>query len=103
MRRCATIGCWLWVTARQQACELTLGLAGVGERDHHGRPSLRVGGRIFATRWNAVRMSVMVDEGGIRTYAASDAGVFSEVWWGRQLCVVRVRVQVVSEGDRATC
>jgi len=41
------------------------------EQDHHGRPSFRVGGKIFATLWSEQRMNVMLDEGGIRTAVES--------------------------------
>jgi hypothetical protein len=33
----------------------------------HGRQSFRVAGKIFATRWDAEHLNVMVDEDGVRT------------------------------------
>ena len=50
-----------------EARTLALKLPEAVEQDHHGRPSFRVGGRIFATLWTGDRMNVMVDEDGIRT------------------------------------
>ena len=50
-----------------EARALALSLPEALEFDHHGRPSFRVGGRIFATLWNEDRMNVMLDEGGILT------------------------------------
>jgi hypothetical protein len=60
------------------------------EQDHHGRPSFRVGGRIFATLWDARHMNVMVDEPGIRTAVQAQPGICEEVWWGKRLAAVRV-------------
>ncbi len=77
---------------QQQARALALALPGAEERDHHGRPSFRVGGRIFATLWDAEQMNVMLDEAGIRTYVERDAAIYGEVWWGRRLAAVRVRL-----------
>jgi hypothetical protein len=73
-----------------EARSLALSLPEAIEQDHHGRPSFRVGGRIFATLWNDARMNVMVDEGGIRTAAADAPDVCEEVWWGTRLAAVAV-------------
>jgi hypothetical protein len=84
------------MTTLQQARALALALPDAQERDHHGRPSFRVGGRIFATLWDQEHMNVMVDEPGIRTYVARDRQVYSEVWWGKRLAAVRVRLDRVA-------
>ena len=73
-----------------EAQSLALALPEAVELDHHGRPSFRVGGRIFATLWSAERMNVMLDEGGILTAVASAPGVCEEVWWGRRRAAVGV-------------
>ena len=83
------------MTTLQQARALALALPGAEERDHHGRPSFRVGGRIFATLWDQQHMNVMVDEPGIRTYVARDPPRYAEVWWGKRLAAVRVRLELV--------
>ena len=78
------------MTTQQQARAVALVLPAAQERDHHGRPSFRVGGRIFATLWDPEHMNVMVDEAGIRTYVARDPQAYSEVWWGKRLAAVGV-------------
>jgi hypothetical protein len=83
------------VTTLQQARALALALPGAEERDHHGRPSFRVGGRIFATLWDQEHMNVMVDEPGIRTHVARDPQRYAEVRWGKRLAAVRVRLELV--------
>lgn len=60
------------------------------EVDHHGRPSFRVDGKIFATIWSEQRMNVMLDEGGIRTAVESAPDACEEVWWGKRLAAVGV-------------
>ena len=73
-----------------EARRLALALSEAVEQDHHGRPSFRVAGRIFATLWDEQHMNVMVDEPGIRTAVEADPEVCSEVWWGKRLAAVRV-------------
>ena len=65
------------------------------ESDHHGRPSFRVGGKIFATLWNDDRMNVMLDEGGVRTAVERSPGACEEVWWGKRLAAVGVTLSGV--------
>ena len=73
-----------------QARQLALSLPEAVEQDHHGRPSFRVRGRIFATLWDEDHMNVMLDEPGIHTAVQSDPEVCAEVWWGKRLSAVRV-------------
>jgi hypothetical protein len=87
------------MTTAQQARELALGLPGAEERDHHGRPSFRVGGRIFATLWDEGHMNVMLDEDGIRTYVARDGECYAEVRWGARLAAVAVALERVEEAE----
>jgi hypothetical protein len=72
------------------ARSLALSLPEAVEQDHHGRPSFRVGGKIFATLWSEQRMNVMLDEGGIRTAVESAPDACEEVWWGKRLAAVGV-------------
>ena len=65
------------------------------EEDHHGRPSVRVGGKIFATLWSDERMNVMLDEGGILTAVACAPEWCEEVWWGKRLAAVGVSLTSV--------
>jgi hypothetical protein len=69
----------------EEARALALSLPEAVELDHHGRPSFRVGGRIFATLWSAERMNVMLDEDGIRTAVFRAPEACEEVWWGKRL------------------
>lgn len=73
-----------------QARTLALSLPEAIEAAHHGRPSFRVGGRIFATLWDGEHMNVMVDEPGIRKATETHPEVCREAWWGKRLAAVRV-------------
>lgn len=73
-----------------EARALALSLPEAVELDHHGRPSFRVAGKIFATLWNEDRMNVMLDEGGILTAVESAPDACEQVWWGKRLAAVGV-------------
>lgn len=73
-----------------EARALALSLPEAVELDHHGRPSFRVGGKIFATLWNERRMNVMLDEGGILTAVEASPKACEKVWWGKRLAAVGV-------------
>ena len=74
----------------EQACALALALPEAVEADHHGRPSFRVDGRIFATLWTETRMNVMLDEGGILTAVDRTPDACEPVRWGKRLAAVGV-------------
>jgi len=76
---------------------LALGLPEAREEDHHGRPSFRVGGRIFATLWDEGHVNVMLDEPGIRTAVQAHPQACEELWWGRRLSAVRVKLDRADE------
>lgn len=78
--------------SRRQARQIALTLPEAVEQDHHGRPSFRVGGKIFATQWDDDHMNVMLDEGGIRTAIHDAPAACEEVWWGKRLAAVRVNL-----------
>jgi hypothetical protein len=80
-----------------EARRLALSLPEAAEQDHHGRPSFRIRGRIFATLWDEDHMNVMLDEPGILTAVQSDPEACSEVWWGKRRAAVRV---TLSAADR---
>jgi hypothetical protein len=80
------------VLTHAQARRLALALPEAVEQDHHGLPSFRVGGRIFATLWDDEHMNVMLDEGGILTAVQRDPERYEEVRWGKELAAVRVRL-----------
>ena len=74
----------------EEARQLALAFPEAVEQDHHGRPSFRVAGKIFATLWDEDHMNVMLDEGGILTAVQDDPNACEEVWWGKRRAAVRV-------------
>jgi hypothetical protein len=80
----------------EQARSLALQLPGAFEQDHHGRPSFRVEGKIFATLWDEEHMNVMLDEDGILTAVQDDPQACAERWWGKRLAAVSVSLSRVS-------
>ena len=77
-----------------QARRFALSLPEAVEQDHHGRPSFRVAGKIFATLWDEEHMNVMLDEGGILA-VHQDPKAYEEVWWSKKLAAVRVNLPVI--------
>ncbi len=80
------------MVSREQARSLALGLPEAVEQDHHGRPSFRVGGKIFATLWDEDHMNAMLDESGIRTAVQREPEAYEELWWGKRLRAVSVNL-----------
>jgi hypothetical protein len=81
----------------ERARRIALALPEAVELDHHGRPSFRVAGRIFATLWDEQHMNVMLDEPGIHTAVQAAPEICEEVWWGKRLAAVRVDLRSVPE------
>ncbi len=79
------------------ARRLALSLPEAVEQDHHGRPSFRVAGKIFATLWDQDHMNVMLDAPGILTAVQAHPAICAEVMWGRRLAAVRVDLRVADE------
>ena len=79
------------------ARRIALSLPEAVEQDHHGRPSFRVAGKIFATLWDEEHMNVMLDEPGIHTAVEAHPGICAEVWWGKRLAAVRVDLRAAGE------
>jgi hypothetical protein len=75
---------------------LALGLPDAYEQDHHGRPSFRVNGKIFATLWDPKHMNLLLDEPGIRT-AAESRPACQEFWWGKRLRAVQLDLEQADE------
>jgi hypothetical protein len=73
-----------------RARRLALGLPGATEQDHHGRPSFRVGGRIFATLWDDGHLNVMLEPLRIEAVASENAGACTPVRWGRRLAALQI-------------
>jgi hypothetical protein len=75
------------------ARRLALALPDATEQDHHGRPSFRVRGKIFATLWDERHMNVMVDEPGIHSATEANPEICEEMWWGKRLAAVQVDLE----------
>jgi hypothetical protein len=86
------------MVSTDEARHLALSLPETVEQDHHGRPSFRVAGRIFATLWDPDHMNVMLDEPGIRTAVESHPDICAEVMWGKRLAAVRVTLPAADRG-----
>jgi hypothetical protein len=78
-----------------EAIALALALPGTSVQDHHGIPSLRVQGKIFATVPDEQHLRVMAQEGEILAAVAEDASACSEFWWGSRLAAVLVDLRLV--------
>lgn len=85
------------MVSTNRARQLALALPDAVEQDHHGRPSFRVGGKIFATLWNEDHMNVMLDHDGILTAVQAHPGCCSEQWWGKKLSAVHVTLSRADE------
>jgi hypothetical protein len=68
-----------------------LALPGAVERDHHGFPSFRAR-RIFATLPDGEHLRVMLCEEDIRAAVAEWPAWCEELWWGKRLSAVQVRL-----------
>jgi hypothetical protein len=86
----------------EQARAIALSMPEAVEEDHHGRPSFRVCGKIFATLWSDDRMNVMLDEGGILTAVADAPGACVEVRWGKKLAAVGVTLSDIDQNSLRT-
>jgi hypothetical protein len=85
----------------EAARALALRQPGAVEQDHHGRPSFRVGGKIFATLWSEEQMNVMLDEGGILTAVQEDPDACRPITWGKRLAAVGVDLDRVDDARLA--
>jgi hypothetical protein len=74
----------------EQFRALALALPGTTEHDHHGRPSFRVSGRIFATVWTDQTVNVMAGAGRIEAAVAGEPDICRSVFWGKRLAAVGV-------------
>jgi hypothetical protein len=74
----------------KEARELALSLVEATEQDHHGMPSWRVRGKIFATVPGGDHVRFMVDQDDIHAVVAQYPNACAEVWWGSRLACVAV-------------
>ena len=68
------------------------------EQDHHGFPSFRVGGKIFATLPDPGRLHVMLGPEESGAALAADPQACEELWWGKKLSGVRVHLADAEAG-----
>jgi hypothetical protein len=78
------------MVSADQARRIALALPDAVELDHHGKPSFRVRGKIFATLWATDELNVMLDEPGILTVVQAHPDLCREVWWGKKRAAVKV-------------
>jgi hypothetical protein len=71
---------------------VALSFEGAVEQDHHGRPSFRVGGKIFATLWTDEQLNVMLPGDRIEQVVADEPQRCEAVHWGKRLAAVRVHL-----------
>jgi hypothetical protein len=72
------------------ARKLAMALEGTIEQDHHGFPSFRIGGKIFASLPDDEHAHVMLEEDAIRVAVEHHPHCCEEKWWGKKLAAVRV-------------
>lgn len=82
------------MVTHEEARRIALALPEAVEQDHHGRPSFRVAGKIFATLWDVDHTNVMLDEDGIRTATQAHPDTCEELWWGKRLAAVQVDLRL---------
>jgi hypothetical protein len=85
------------MVSRERVGELALALPEAVEQDHHGRPSFRVAGRIFATLWDEGHINVMLDEPGILTAVQARPDACTPFYWGKRLAAVHVELATADE------
>ncbi len=78
------------------ARRLALSLPEATEHDHHGMPSFRVRGKIYATVPDDDHIRIMLDENEIHAVVADNPEVCAEVYWGKQLSCVVVNLSMAS-------
>ena len=74
------------------ARRLALSFSEVTEEDHHGMPSFRVRGKIFATVPDEDHLRLMFDADVARAVAHAHPEVCEELWWGKRLSGVTVQL-----------
>jgi len=77
----------------EQVRRFALSLPGTSEQPHHDRSSFRVGKGIFVTvPPDEQHVHVLVAEEDVRAAVAEHPEEFEELWWGKRLSGVRVRL-----------
>lgn len=90
------------MTTLAQARRLTLSQPEATEGDHHGFPSFRVGGRIFATVPDPAHLHVMLPPDHVAMAVGAAPRACEELWWGKRLAGVRVTIAGIPKDLLAT-
>ncbi len=69
----------------EEARRLALALPEAAEQDHHGFPSFRVRGRIFATLPDPEHLRVFIDPEAVDEAVAESPAACAPLWWGTRL------------------
>jgi hypothetical protein len=85
------------VLSTSRVRELALDLPGAFEQDHHGRPSFRVRGKIFATLWDVTTLNVMAPDELIRAAVSTSPDSCACRYWGSRLAAVQVDLERADE------
>lgn len=78
---------------------LALALGDSVEKDHHGFPSFRTKGKIFATIPDEDHAHLMLGEERIRELAAAHPERCEEKWWGKKLTALRISLGETGERE----
>ena len=85
-----------------QARRLALALPEATEQPHFELTSFRVRGKIFATvPPGEEQLRIFVEEAQTRALVAEAPDVYAELWWGRRLSGVEVRLTRADPGEVA--
>ena len=71
---------------------MALSLPETTEQDHHGFPSFRVAGKIFATVPDSAHVHVMLPDTHVEMAIGTSPHACDELWWGKRLSGVRVTI-----------
>ncbi len=82
----------------ERARRLALDLLGTVEQDHHGHPSFRVGGHIFATLWDDTHLNVMLEPQRIEALAREHPRACAPLRWGRRLAALQIDLERAGPG-----
>ena len=77
-------------TSLSRLWQIALALPDSIEQDHHGRPSFRVAGRIYATVWDPTHVNIMLDEERTGSLARQSPALCREVRWGGRVACVQI-------------
>jgi hypothetical protein len=81
-----------WRVSADEVRALALAFEDAVEQGHHGRPSFRVKGKIFATLWTDEQLNVMLPGDRIEQIAADESERTEPVHWGKRLAAIRVHL-----------